>query len=87
MKARGVRRRLTESRLVTYLRGHGLVNRTPPDVLLRAGLLDNTLVKGRAASLGAGVGGQGTAGGDGGASLVNQSILVKSSNGGVGNLW
>lgn len=56
---------------VTYLGSHGLVDGSPPDVVFRRVLLDNSLVEGRAASLGAGVGSQSTAVGDGGTSLVD----------------
>lgn len=57
-----------------------------PDVVLGRVLLDNSLVEGRTASLGPRVGSQGTAGGDSGTGLVDESILVESSNGRVGDL-
>jgi hypothetical protein len=62
------------------LRSHGLVNRSPPNVVLGRGLLDNSLVKRRSASLSTRVGSQGTAGGDSGTGLVDKSILVKGSD-------
>jgi hypothetical protein len=70
---------------VTYIRRHGLVDRSPPNVLFRRGLLDNSLVQGRAASLGSRVGSQGATGCDGSAGLVNESIFVQRGDGGVGN--
>lgn len=57
-----------------------------PDVVLGRGLLDNTLVTGRAASLGTRVGSESTAGGDGSAGLVDESIFIEGSDGGVRDL-
>lgn len=70
----------------TYLLRHGLVDRSPPDLVLRRRLLDNTLVGWRTAGLSTRVRGQGTAGCDGSSGLVDESIFVEGSNRGVGNL-
>lgn len=72
--------------MITYVRSHGLVDRSPPDIVLGGLLLDDTLIGGGTASLSAGVGSQSTAGGDGGTSLVDESIFIESSSRGVGNL-
>lgn len=70
----------------TYIGGHGLVHRTPPDVLVGGFLFDNPLVRGRTTSLSARVGGEGTAGGDSATGFVDQGIFVEGRDGGVGNL-
>lgn len=68
---------------VVYLWAHGLVNRTPPNIILRRRLLNNTLVQRRTTSLCSGVGGKCTCGSDGGTSLVDKGIFVQRSDGGV----
>lgn len=70
----------------TYIRSHGLVDRSPPDIVLGGLLLDDTLIGRRATSLSSRVGSQGTAGGDSSTSLVDQSIFVESRDSRVGNL-
>lgn len=70
----------------THLGRHRLVDRAPPDVVLGAVLLYNTLVGRRATSLSTRVGGKGAGRCDGGTGLVDQSIFVKGRNGRVGNL-
>jgi hypothetical protein len=70
----------------TYIRSHGLVDGSPPDLILRGLLLDNTLVRGGTTSLSARVSTQSTAGGDGSAGLVDKSILIEGRNRRVGNL-
>jgi hypothetical protein len=77
---------MTMNDFVTHIRGHGLVNGSPPDLVLRGLLLDNTLVGGGTTSLCARVGSQGTGRSDSGTSLVDEGIFVKGSDGGVGNL-
>jgi hypothetical protein len=72
-------------RFNSYLRSHGLVDRSPPDVVLGRSLLDNSLVKRGSTSLGTRVGSQGTAGGDSGTGLVDKSILIEGSDWRVGN--
>ena len=59
------------------------VHRPPPDVLLRSGVLDDPLVLGRAAGLGAGVGDQRAVVGDAGILLVTDGVLVKRAHGQV----
>ena len=63
--------------------GKLLVDRSPPNVVDRGGLVDNTLVLGGATSLLAGGGNKSTSGGDGRARLVNEGILVELSGRGV----
>jgi hypothetical protein len=70
----------------TYIRSHGLVDGSPPDLILGGLLLDNTLVGGGTTSLSTRVSTQGTAGGDGSAGLVDKSILIEGRNRRVGNL-
>lgn len=70
----------------TYISSHGLVDRSPPNILLRRLFLDNALIRRRAASFRAGVCTQGTAGGDGSTSFIDEGIFVKSRDRGVGDL-
>jgi hypothetical protein len=70
----------------THLRRHGLVDWAPPDVVLGAILLYDTLVRGRAASLSARVSRKGARGCDGGTGLVDEGIFVESRDGRVGDL-
>lgn len=70
----------------TYIGSHGLVDGSPPDLILGGLLLDNTLVGGGTTSLSARVSAQSTAGGDGSAGLVDESILIEGRNGRVGDL-
>lgn len=71
---------------ITHIRSHGLVDRSPPDLVLGGLLLDNALVGGRTTSLSTRVGAQSPAGGDGSTGLVNQSIFVESRHSRVGDL-
>jgi hypothetical protein len=73
-------------RELTYIGLHRLVNRSPPDVVLRRVLLDDALVERRAARLLARVCRESTGGCDGRAGLVDQGIFVESSDGRVGDL-
>lgn len=75
-----------EGKTVTHLGRHGLVDGAPPHVAFRALLLDNALVGGRTASLGARVGGQGSGRRDGRAGLVDEGVFIQGGDGGVGDL-
>lgn len=70
----------------TYIWAHGLVDGTPPDVILGSGLLDDALVEGRTAGLGTRVCREGTAGSDRGTGFVDEGVFVEGGDGGVGNL-
>lgn len=56
---------------ITYIWSHWLVNRAPPDLVLRRWLLDNTLVERRSTSLLSRVCSKSTARCDGRTGLVN----------------
>lgn len=75
-----------KKRCSTYIRSHGLVDGSPPDLILRGLLLDDTLVGGRTTSLSTRVSSQGTAGSDGSSGFVDKSILIESRDSRVGNL-
>lgn len=64
----------------THVRIHRLVDRAPPNFILGRLFFHNTLVGGRATSLGTGVGGQSAVGCDGGTRLVDQGIFVKGGD-------
>lgn len=71
---------------VAYFCCHGLVDGTPPDIVLRGVFLDDTLIRGRTASLSTRVGGESTAGGDSSTGFVDEGIFVESRDRRVGNL-
>jgi hypothetical protein len=71
---------------ITHIKGHGLVDGSPPDIAFGRGFLDDTLIGRGTTSLSTRVGAQSTARGDSTASFVDESIFVEGRNGGVGNL-
>ena len=73
-------------RSLTYVWGHCFVDRSPPDILLRAWLLDDSLVQRRSPRLSTRICRQSSGRRDGRSSLVHQSIFVEGSHRWIGNL-